>query len=143
MNKIFLDTNIVLDLLGEREPFYKPTAKLFTLADKHLIKLFVSGLSFVNIHYILSKSYGTINTQIKLRQLKALVEVVALDDFIISQSLNTTMQDFEDATQYFCALQADCSVLLTRNAKDFRNSQIPIMNVDEYLQTIKNLGLDT
>ncbi len=58
MEKVIVDTDIILDLLGERQPFYIHSASLFSAADKNKINLFVSSLSFANLNYILSKQYS-------------------------------------------------------------------------------------
>lgn len=55
----------------------------------------------------------------------------------IEKGLNSDFSDFEDAVQYFSALQSGCTVIITRNGKDFRKSTIPIMTADEYLKSIK------
>ena len=134
MTKIFLDTNIILDLLGERVPFFDAVAKVATLADQKKIILVASPLSFVTIDYILKKFEPSVDVMNKLLKFNILCEVCTVDSTIIEKALNSTFTDFEDAVQYFAALQSDCSVILTRNAKDFRASTIPIMSVEEYLR---------
>ena len=134
--RVFLDTNIILDLLGKRDPFYKPAAKVATLADQKQFTLVVSALSFANVNYIITKFEGRDIALNKLRKFKVLAEVVALDEVIIDKSLNSDFSDFEDALQYYSALSAGCSVIITRNKKDFKASVIPVMSAAEYLTSI-------
>lgn len=134
MNRLFLDTNIILDLLGRREPFYEPIAKLATIADNGDVRLVASPLSFATAHYILSKYYSADVAKDKLRKFKIICEVSSFDESIIEKGLNSSFRDFEDSLQYFCAIQANCEIILTRNAKDFSESLLPVMAVDEYLK---------
>ena len=133
MNRIFLDTNVILDLLGERVPFFDSIAKVATLADQQKIIIVVSPLSFTPIDYVLNKFESAESVLNKLRKFKIICEVCEVDEMTIEKSLNSSFKDFEDAVQYFTAIQANCSIILTRNGKDFKNASIPIMSAEEYL----------
>jgi predicted nucleic acid-binding protein len=135
--KLFLDTNIMLDLLGERIPFYEPIAKIATLADHGEITIVVSALSYATVSYFLSKSEGTKQTIDKLRKFNVISDICDLDATIIEKGLNSHFSDFEDALQYYSAIQSNCDILLTRNGKDFKNVTIPIMTAGEYLTSIQ------
>ncbi|WP_421949404.1 type II toxin-antitoxin system VapC family toxin [Phaeodactylibacter xiamenensis] len=135
MKKLFIDTNIVLDLLGQRAPFYQDAAKLFSLADRKEIKLCVSSLSFANANYILSKLKSKEEARAILTRFKVLVEVLALDDKILELSLNDdAFSDFEDGLQYYTALENESDIIITRNLRDFKTSAIPVMTAGQYLQ---------
>lgn len=136
MNRPFLDTNILLDLLGERKPFYEAAAKISTLADLKEITLVASPLSFTTVEYILSKYESSQSVLNKLRKFKIICEVCEINEETIEKSLNSNFKDFEDAVQYFAALNANCNVIITRNGKDFKNSNLPIMTAEEYLAAI-------
>jgi predicted nucleic acid-binding protein len=137
MISLFLDTNIVIDLLAKREPFYKSAAELFSLADKMKIQLCVSALTFANTNYILLKELKPEEARLILRKLKLLVKVISLDDKIIGLSLNDSdFKDYEDAIQYYSALESEVSMIITRNLKDFQKSRIPVLTAEQYLQTI-------
>ncbi|WP_282775585.1 type II toxin-antitoxin system VapC family toxin [Phaeodactylibacter xiamenensis] len=135
MKKLFIDTNIVLDLLGQRVPFYQDAAMLFSLADRKEVKLYVSSLSFANANYILSKLKSKEEARAILTRFKVLVEVLALDDKILELSLNDdAFSDFEDGLQYYTALENESDVIITRNLRDFKTSAIPVMTAGQYLQ---------
>ena len=136
MSRIFLDTNVILDLLGERVPFFDSIAKVATLADQKKITLVVSPLSFTTIAYVLNKYENIESVLTKLRKFKILCEVCEVDEETIEKGLNSNFRDFEDAVQYFTALQSNSSIIITRNGKDFKNSTIPIMTAEEYLSSI-------
>ena len=136
--RIFLDTNVMLDLLGERIPYYDSIAKIATLADRGSISLVVSALSYATVYYLLSKYESLKAAKEKLRKFKVISEVSALDELTIEKGLNADFSDFEDSLQYYCAVKSDCAIILTRNQKDFAGSEIPVMSADEYLMSIRN-----
>lgn len=136
-SKLFIDTNVMLDLLGERMPYYDSIAKIATLADKGQLTIVVSALSYSTVGYFLTKFENLNVAKDKLRKFKIISEICGLDDLIIEKGLNSNFSDFEDSLQYFSALQSECSVLITRNGKDFKESRIPVMTADEYLKSIK------
>ena len=136
MNRIFLDTNVILDLLGERLPFYDSIAKVATLADQKKLTLIVSPLSFTTIDYVLNKYEIAESVLNKLRKFKIICEVCEVNEETIDKALNSSFKDFEDALQYFSALQTNCSIIITRNGKDFKQATIPIMTAEEYLSSI-------
>jgi len=135
--RLFLDTNVMLDLLGERDPFYVSAAKIATLADKRSLQIIVSALSYATISYFLTKYDGLEKTKDKLRKFKVISEICELDEVIIEKGLNSNISDFEDSLQYFSALRAECDIIITRNGKDFKKSEIPVMSPDEFLNSIK------
>mgnify|MGYP000025761364 CR=1 FL=1 len=137
MVRVFLDTDVILDLLAERLPFYDSIAKLATLADHKRLTLVASPISFTTVDFVLNKFESSEAVLTKLRKFKILCEVCIVNEETIEKSLNSDFSDFEDAVQYFSALQSGCTVIITRNGKDFRKSTIPIMNADEYLNSIK------
>ena len=120
MKELFLDTNIVLDLLANRMPFYTEAAKLFSLADKNKIKLSISSLCLADANYILSRQNPEIEVRKILRKIKVLVNVLSLDDKIIDLALNSDFKDFEDAIQYFTATKNGQDVIITRNQGQFQ-----------------------
>lgn len=134
MKKLFIDTNIVIDLLAKREPFYQEAAKLFSLADKNKVKLIVSSLTFANTNYILSKLNDSVTAREILTKFKVLVTVADLNDKIIELSLNDkSFSDFEDGLQYYSALEYEADIIITRNLKDFKSSKIPVITAQSYL----------
>lgn len=138
MKKLFLDTNIILDLLQERHPFYTEAASIFSLADKNEIVLSASSLSFSNANYILLQSNKYDEVKQMLRKIKVIIKVLSLDDKIVELALNDNdFKDFEDGLQYFTALEDGVDVIITRNLKDYKKARIPVMTADQYLQTHK------
>ena len=131
--KVFVDTDIIYDLLGKRDPFYLAAAHLFTLADEGKIQIFISALSLANLHYLISKQRSEEEAKEILRKFKVLVHVAPLNDKIIDLALNSEFSDFEDAIQYYSALQNEIEVLLTKNLKDYRKAQITVLTAQDFI----------
>lgn len=133
MDKILVDTNIVIDLLSGRHEFYKEAQDLFTFADRGRITLYISSLTFTNTYYLLSKQFKADEAKKILIRFKVLVKVLSLDDKIIELALASDFTDFEDAIQYYTAIENGLSTIITRNKKDFKKSALPIFTAKEYL----------
>ena len=138
MKKIFLDTNIILDFLGEREGFYEASAKIMTLADKNKIQVYTSPSSISNVFYVLAKYENSKIALEKIRKFKLLCSMSVMDDEVVEKAIHSNFKDFEDAMQYFSALASNCNIIITRNEKDFKNAMIPVMNAESYLLSMRN-----
>jgi len=136
MEKLLIDTNVIIDLLTRRKGFYREAQELFTLADEKNISLFISSLTLAHTHYILSKHQSANETRKTLIRFKVLVTVLPLEDKIIDLALVSNFNDFEDAIQYHTALDNKLDIIITRNKKDFKNSEIPVFTVKEYLNRL-------
>src|SRR5690554_3575372 len=95
MQKVFLDTNIILDFLGEREGFYEAAAKVLTLADQKKIQLFTSAVSITNAYYILAK-YQPQSALEKIRKFKILCVASLMNDEVVEKALASDFKDIED-----------------------------------------------
>lgn len=137
MDKIFVDTDIILDLLSGRQPHYNFAAEVFSLADEGDIMIFVSSLSFANVNYILSREFKADQVRKKLLNFKTLVSVLSVHDKIIELALASEFNDFEDAIQYYTAIENDMATLLTRNVKDFRKADISVMTAEQYVKSME------
>ncbi|MCE2771653.1 MAG: PIN domain-containing protein [Saprospiraceae bacterium] len=134
MENIFVDTNIIIDLLAKRDLFYKDAQALFTLSDKKEIQLCISSLSFANAYYSIVKHHKDIDAKKYLAKFKVLVKVLPLEDKAIELALASDFNDFEDGLQYFIAMDNESDIIITRNKKDFKNAKIPVMTAGEYIR---------
>ena len=137
MKQILIDTNIVLDLLARRMPFYPETAELFSLADKKIIVLSLSALSLANTHYVLARFKSESATRKILRNFKVLISVLSFNEKIADLALNSDFKDFEDAIQYFTAIENEQEMIITRNMSGYRNSQLPVMTAREFIESLE------
>jgi predicted nucleic acid-binding protein len=120
--KVSFDTNILLDVLAKRKPFYADSAAVWTLAEQGRIEGLVSAVSFTNVFYIVRKLADVATARRALALLRATFTPACCDGRILGQAIDSTMADFEDAVQYFSAVQAGADCLLTRNPADFPNA---------------------
>jgi predicted nucleic acid-binding protein len=133
--EIFIDTDIVLDLLCKREPFYPYAAEVFTMGDKGTLTLVTTPLVFANVFYILRKLLGIEKAKELLRKLRIMLGIVEMDEKIVDLALNSSFSDFEDGIQYFTAREHGIQHLLTRNLRDYKGADVIIQTPEEYLKT--------
>lgn len=132
MKKIFLDTNVVVDLLSKRDPFYKDAVKIFTLAYNKKVTLFVSPLTYATASYLLRKQ-GNNQVRMLLRNFRQLSKVAIANELVVDNALASSFDDFEDALQYYSALTQKVDVIVTRNVSDFMQASIPVLTPEEFL----------
>jgi predicted nucleic acid-binding protein len=132
---VFIDTNILLDVLARREPFYDDSAQVWTLAETGRISGFISTLSLSNLFYLLRRMKGQTKARKALGILRDIFNFVPLDMQITNQSIDSDIKDFEDAIQFFSAIRAGATVLITRNPKDFPGTDVAIQSPTEFLAT--------
>jgi len=137
MTKLFIDTNVMIDILAQRHPFYSDAAKLVTLAEQQTVKLVASSISFVNTFYVLAKTSEKADLLKALTNFRILCDVSNVDEINIDKSLHSGFSDFEDAVQYYSAINYSCDIFITRNKKDFKKSEISLMTPSEFLISIK------
>lgn len=138
MRKLFLDTNILLDLLARRVGFYEEAARLFLLAEEGKLSLSVSALTIVNTHYVLRKHLPEQKARAIIRDIRLLVSILPLDERISDIALNSNIDDYEDAIQYHTALEYKQEIIISRNLKDFKRSKLPVMSAGQYIHSQKN-----
>lgn len=136
MIKLFIDSDIILDLLAEREPHYIHAARLFTLIDQNEIIAYTSPLIFANLHYLLKKQTTNLLALKSLRKLKTLINILPIDERVIEQALNSGFNDFEDAIQYFTAVNNGITLIITRNKIDYKRSKIDVLTAEEFLKSL-------
>ncbi|MBK9508004.1 MAG: PIN domain-containing protein [Cytophagaceae bacterium] len=137
MKKIYLDTNIIIDLLIERVPFSKYAIQIFKKAEEQSIVLYTSSHSIATTHYILKKYIDEKKLREILNDLIDLVNIVPVDLEILRSGLNSKYKDFEDSIQIYCANNIkDISFIVTRNIKDFKDSEITALPPEQAIELI-------
>lgn len=138
MKKVFIDTNVFIDYLGQREQFYVPAAKIVSLADRGLIRLIVSSLSFATGSYVLETHCHKTAEEIveSYRQFVTICGIATVDEATILTAIKHPFDDFEDAMQYHAALADNADCIVTRNKSDFTPTSIPVMEPQEFLDML-------
>lgn len=135
MIKAFIDTNILLDILLEREG-YKDAAAILLCQKEQKCSLYLSSLTMANIAYILRKKFKGVELYNALNRLKAFFKIVDLTALNVESALELQANDFEDALQYFSATNVQADVIVTRNEKDFYFSNIKIVSPRLFIENI-------
>ena len=134
MKRLFLDTNIVIDFLLEREEWLDEAASILSLADIGEIEVYCSTLSLATASFFMEKA--KMPHDMLRRKLSGFCEICHLspvDENVARLSLASDFTDFEDALQYYSALAVKAGVIITRNGKDFKNSTLPVMTAADWL----------
>ena len=133
MQHIFIDTDIIIDFLGDRKPFSKSAALIFTKAQNKEIKLYSSSNSITTTYYILCKSLTEKSVRTLIPRLLKYIEVIPVNERILLQAFVSDFKDFEDAVQHASALtEKSISCIVTRNIKDYRNSHIKVLSSEQF-----------
>jgi len=132
---VFLDTNVLMDVLARRDPFCDQARRVWILAEARQVAGFISALSVPNLYYILRRAGGDKPARLTLLHLPDVFSLVPLDAQIVSQAVDSDIPDFEDAIQFFSALRVGADVLVTRNSKDFPKTDVVIQTPAEFLMT--------
>lgn len=133
---ILIDTNVILDVLLKREPFYHVAAEVLTLSKKDTIQLFVSASAITDIYYIANQTLRN-REEIKalLSKLLQIVSVASVSEDMIKNALELPWKDFEDSVQYSVALLQEMEGIVTRNPSDYKEAEIAVWTPEELLRT--------
>jgi len=136
--KVLIDTNVILDILVKREPFYIPSARVWTLVKEEIIEGYLSAISVNNLYYIIKRLRGQKTAESFVDQILEDFEIIGLTKNILKQARTIPKKDFEDLIQYFSGIHEGCEFLVTRNEKDYPTIGIRIMAPPELLKTIES-----
>ncbi|MBR4220564.1 MAG: PIN domain-containing protein [Victivallales bacterium] len=135
--KLFLDTNVVIDVIAAREPFVADSTAVFNLCETGKVEGIISALTLCTISYILRKyvTPGTMRT--KLQLFRNVLTPVDLSVSLLDKALASSISDFEDAVQFYTAVYSEADYIITRNAKHFPSNHIPVLSPTDYLALMK------
>jgi predicted nucleic acid-binding protein len=137
MKRVFIDANIVIDLLTERYPWFPKVLRIVNMGDSGEIELFCSSLSLGTASYLMeTRKMSPTEIFEGISLLCQMCTPTTVDETVVRNALNSNFNDFEDALQYYSALTVNADCIVTRNKKDFAVAEIPIFDLDEYLETI-------
>jgi len=134
--KVLLDTNVVLDVLLERQPYYSASSEVFILSGKNNIQLFITSTIVTDIYYIVSKVLSKKKAKEFLTNLIEIVDICGVGKNTIIEAMKSDFKDLEDAVQHFTAKVEKIDIILTRNKKDFKLSEIKILTPSEFIKEI-------
>lgn len=133
MKSILCDINFVLDIFLKRKPFFQAASALFNKVEKKELTGYLSSLSFPTLYYLLQKELGREKAFKVLERLRIVFRVASVDERIIDLALSSDFKDFEDAVQYYSAVEAGMDCLITRNKADYSLAVLPVFTSEELL----------
>ena len=126
--KILLDTNIVLDLLMQREPFFNDALKIFNQIEAGRYEAFLCATTITTMHYLLTKHSSKAESKKSMQLLLKLFDIAPVDKEVLTLAEKVDFNDYEDAVIYASAKAIDIEAIITRNEKDFVKSDIPVFS---------------
>ena len=134
--RVLIDTNIILDYVPARQPFYAEAEEIILRLAKKDFTAYISGITAINVYYTGRKLKGKDYTIKAVRRLLRLVEVCTTDKKVLQNAFLLNFNDYEDAVQHECAVAEKLDAIVTRNAKDYKNALVKIYSPGEFLQTL-------
>jgi len=137
MNKVLIDTDVILDFFFDRKPFADYSTQILGLCENNKIKAYITPVIISNVYYILRQTARHDKVINKLKQLLIITDVLLMDKEVVNNALNSNFKDFEDSLQNFAAVKnGKIDAIITRNLKDYKNSEIGIMSPESYIKSI-------
>lgn len=136
--KVLLDTNIILDVALERQPFFDDSETIISLVEQGQIEGYICASSFGDLYYIIRKAKGRDLALEFLREIVTLCQVATVDSNAINMALTINFRDFEDAIKYSTAALNNSDVIVTRNSNDFPVTTPRIMTPQQLIQELTN-----
>ena len=134
--RVLIDINILLDVLQQREPFYRASAGLLALAETGKIQGYIAAHTITTLFYLIQKDKSPSEARATITNLLQFIKIAPLDQDTIEQALNLDYHDYEDAVQMIAAVQCKSDCLVTRNVKDYQPVLLPVLKPVDFLGTL-------
>ncbi len=135
MDKVLIDTDVILDFFFDRKPFSIYATEILNLCEKNKLNGFTTPVIISNVYHLLRKTAKHDIIVEKIKQLLSIIEIITMDKSAVLNALNSEFKDFEDALQNFSAIEnGEINIILTRNIKDFKKSELAILTPETYLK---------
>ncbi|EIJ37692.1 hypothetical protein JoomaDRAFT_0653 [Galbibacter orientalis DSM 19592] len=135
MDNILIDTDVLMDFFFDREPFAQFSTEILNRCEEKRLNGFTTPVIICNVYYLLRKTAKHQLIIEKIKQLLSIIEIIEMDKDVVLDALNSEFKDFEDALQNFSAVQiGKINIILTRNIKDFKKSDLAILTPETYLK---------
>ena len=138
--RVFIDSDVLLDVLAKREKFYENSSIILELIKDEKIKGHTFPVVISNVYYILTKYGNEKIAKENVKKILKLLSVLSITEEIIYEAVNSKMKDFEDAIQYFTAMNNQIDVLITRNTKEYiEKKKVEVMKPEEFIKIFSEL----
>lgn len=137
MDKVLIDTDVILDFFFDRQPYAEYASQVIGLCESNKIKGYVTPVIYSNVYYLLRQTASHDKVIENLKQLIMITDVLVMDKEVVINALNSGFKDFEDGMQNFAAMKnGEIDVILTRNLKDFNKSEMGVLTPESYIKSI-------
>jgi predicted nucleic acid-binding protein len=134
MDRVLIDSDVILDFFFDRKPFSDDAAKILALCESKNILGYLTPVIISNIYYLLRKTATHQKVISELKQLLTIIDILMIDKEVIENALNSEFRDFEDALQNYSAIKTGkINVIITRNIKDYKKSEIAVLTPENYI----------
>jgi len=137
--KVLFDTNVLLDVFLEREPFFEASAQAIGLAEKGEIEGWICGTTVTTIFYLLAKQLSSKIANQHVREILKIFNVSNINRVVLEDALENNFNDYEDGVLYESAIHANLEAIISRNQKDFDKSEIPVYSPTVFLEALDML----
>ncbi|MCL2633660.1 MAG: PIN domain-containing protein [Oscillospiraceae bacterium] len=135
--KLLIDTNVILDYLLNREPFFENSARIALLSEKGYTQSYISACAVTDIFYIAKKELKSHDVAIELiKKMLSTIRIASITEIDIYEAIDLKWSDFEDSVQYVAGKSVSVEYIITRNPKDFSESKIKVISPEEFLDLI-------
>ncbi len=134
--RVLFDTDLVLDLVLDREPFADAAAAIFDLHERKRIDGYISGITLVNVFYVTRKAKGLASARQAVEELLATLSVCPMHQAIFEDAQKLSFTDYEDAVQHATATAIELDAIVTRNLKDYGNATLPVFSPADFLNRL-------
>jgi predicted nucleic-acid-binding protein len=138
LKRVLFDSDVLLDILAERQPFIIASAQALNTVITKQVQGFVSGHGVTNIFYILRRQIGSEAARKLIETLLQHIQIASVTDEVIHQALHSPIKDFEDAVTSAAAMAASLEIIVTRNTSDFVASSVPAVLPEEFLKMLSD-----
>nr|WP_315442247.1 PIN domain-containing protein [uncultured Treponema sp.] len=134
IKKVFIDTDVILDVALARDPFFSASKIILAMAENNIIIGAISSNCVANIYYILRKTGGNSQARKFISAIVKYITVITIDHKNVLEALKSKFSDFEDALQHYSAIEHQCEYIITRNIEDYKNAEIPVLLPEEFIR---------
>lgn len=137
MDRVLIDSDVILDSFFDRKPFVEYSTAILSMCESGKLKGFLTPLIYSNVYYLLRQTAKHEKVIEKLRQLLKITDVLQMDRKVVEDALNSRFKDFEDSLQNYSAINnRNIDLILTRNLKDYKNSELGVFTPETYIKSI-------
>ncbi len=132
---VFLDANILVSVLNKEYPLYQYSSRILSISPSSRFRIFTSPICLAIAFYFAEKKHGRAMAKKKIGLVAENISISAIDESIVSQALkNKQVNDFEDGIEYYSAVQAGCTCIVTEDADDFFFAKEEVIGAEEFAE---------